>query len=304
MKNEYLPIKAVIEKIILESLDAKTFILRPEGKTNQILNYKPGQFMMLSLAGYGEAPFTFASSPSKDGRLQISVRRVGALTEALHKLREKDVVGVRGPYGNTFPLDKIKGKDLLFVAGGCGIAPLRPLIQHIFSARGGKDRKNYGRVEIIYGCRTPGDIFYQDEIKSWEKDVKTSVHLTVDQPDASWGGTCGVVCVLLPQIKLNPKTSLVFLCGPGVMIKFAIADILKLGFREQNIYASLERYMKCGIGKCGHCYINPAPSLYSSHTFDKVSDKKEGRCGVKGKYVCLDGPNFSYTQMKELNIES
>ena len=284
MFNEYLPIRAVIEKIIVESPDAKTFILRPIDKAEHILKYKPGQFMVLSLAGYGEAPFTFASSPSKDGRFQISVRKVGSLTDALHKLREKDIVGVRGPYGNTFPLEKLKGKDLLFVAGGCGIAPLRPLIQYVFSARsgsayGGKNRKNYGRIEIIYGCRAPKDIFYKEEIKSWQDNLNTDVYLTVDEPDASWGGTCGVVCVLLPKIKVKPKTSLVFLCGPAVMIKFAIGDILELGFREQNIYASLERYMKCGIGKCGHCY-------------------------VKGKYVCLDGPNFSYAQMKELGIES
>jgi len=278
MKNEYLPIRAVIEKIIVESPDAKTFVLKPEGN-NSILKYKPGQFMMLSLAGYGEAPFTFASSPSKDRRFQISVRKVGSLTDALHKLGEKDIVGVRGPYGNTFPLEKIKGKDLLFVAGGCGIAPLRPLIQYVFSSRGGKNRENYGRIEIIYGCRAPKDIFYKEEIKSWQDSPDSSVHLTVDEPDESWGGTCGVVCVLLPKIKVKPKSSLVFLCGPSVMIKFAIADILKLGFREQNIYASLERYMKCGIGKCGHCY-------------------------VKGKYVCLDGPNFSYTQMKELGISA
>lgn len=274
MKNEYLPIPAIIDKIVIESLDAKTFLLRPQDKNNHLLKYKPGQFMMLSLSGYGEAPFTFASCAGREGRFQISVRRVGALTEALHRLKEKDLVGVRGPYGNTFPLDKIKGKDLLFVAGGCGIAPLRGLIQHVF-----KNRKNYGRVEIIYGCRTPKDIFYKEEIKSWQENLNTAVYLTVDEPDELWGATCGVVCVLLPKIKLNPKAAFVFLCGPGVMIKFAISDILKLGFKEQNIYASLERYMKCGIGKCGHCYI-------------------------KEKYVCLDGPNFSYTQMKELGIES
>src|SRR3989338_2436226 len=274
MKNEYLPIKAVIEKVIVESPDAKTFILMPIDKTNHMLKHKPGQFVMLSLAGYGEAPFTYASSPIKDGVFQISVRRVGILTHALHQLKEKDIVGVRGPYGNTFPLAKIKNKDILFIAGGCGMAPLRPLIQYVF-----KNRKDYGRIEIIYGCRSPKDIFYKEEIKSWANNPNSSVHLTVDEPDQAWGGTCGVVCILLPKIKVNPKTSLVFLCGPGVMIKFAIKDILKLGFKENNIYASLERYMKCGIGKCGHCYI-------------------------KGKYVCLDGPNFSYAQMKELGIDS
>lgn len=274
MKNEYLPARAVIERIIEETPDSKTFILRLIDKNAPVLRYKPGQFLMLSLPGYGEAPFTFASCPNRDGSFEISVRKVGALTSALHKLRQKDVVGVRGPYGNTFPLDKIKKKDLLFVAGGCGIAPLRSLIQYVF-----KHRKNYGKVEIIYGCRAPRDRFYKDEIDLWKKNPDSKVHLTVDEPDISWGGACGVVCVLFPQIKLNPKNTLVFMCGPGVMIKFAIGDILKLGFKKNNIYASLERYMKCGIGKCGHCY-----------------------CG--GKYVCLDGPNFSYASMKKLGIES
>lgn len=274
MRNEYLPTKATIEKIIDETPDAKTFILRPQDKTRSTLKYKPGQFMILSLPGCGEAPFTFASCPSKDGRLQISVRRVGLLTDTLHKLKEKDVVGIRGPYGNTFPLNSIKNKDLLFIAGGCGIAPLRSLIQYVF-----KNRKNYGKVEIIYGCRTPKDGFYKAEIESWENNRDTKIHLTVDEPDSSWSGACGVVCTLFPEIKLNPKTAMAFLCGPGVMIKFAILDLLKLGFKENNIHASLERYMKCGIGKCGHCY-------------------------AKGKYVCTDGPNFSYAEMKKLGIES
>lgn len=272
--NEYLPRRAIIEKIFAETSDAKTFTLHLEDKTDNVLKYKPGQFLMLSLPGYGEAPFTFACLPSKDGRFQISVRRVGSLTNALHNLKEKDIVGVRGPYGNTFPLDKMKNKDLLFVAGGCGIAPLRSLIQYVF-----RNRRDYGRIEITYGCRSPKDIFYKEEINPWQNNLDTKVHLTVDEPEEEWGGACGVVCVLFDKIKLNPNKSLVFLCGPAVMLKFAIKDILKLGFKENNIYASLERYMKCGIGKCGHCYI-------------------------KGKYVCLDGPNFSYVQMKKLGIDS
>lgn len=274
MKNDYLPVRVSIEKIIDESQDSKTFTLRPEKMAAGISKYKPGQFIMVSLAGYGEAPFTFASLPSQEGMFEISVRKTGLLTNALHNLKEGDIIGVRGPYGNTFPMDKMKGKDLVFIAGGCGLAPLRPLIQYVF-----KKRKNYGVIDIIYGCRTPRDIFYKEEIKSWQDNPDTAVHLTVDEPDELWGGTCGVVCVLLPKIRVNPKAAMVFLCGPAVMIKFAIKDVLKLAFKEDNIYASLERHMKCGIGKCGHCY-------------------------VKGKYVCLDGPNFSYTEMKRLCIES
>ncbi len=274
MINQYLPGRAVIEKIIDETPDTKTFILRLKDKSNGALRYKPGQFLMLSLPGFGEAPFTFASSPGRDGEFQVSVKRAGSLTNALHRLKEKEIVGVRGPYGNAFPLDKIKKKDLLFVAGGCGIAPLRSLIQYVF-----KNRNDYGKVEIVYGCRSPRDRFYKAEMISWENMADTKIHLTVDEPDDKWGGACGVVCVLFPKIKLNPKSSFVFLCGPSAMLRFAIRDILKFGFKENNVYASLERYMKCGIGKCGHCYC-------------------------KGKYVCLDGPNFSYAQMKKLEIES
>lgn len=274
MHNAYLPIKAVIENVVTETADVKTFTLRLKDKTTPVLKYKPGQFLMLSLAGYGEAPFTFASLATREGRFQISVKKVGALTTALHNFKEKDAVGVRGPYGNTFPLEKMKNKNLLFVAGGIGMAPIRPLIQHVF-----KHRKDYGKIEIIYGCRTPQDIVYKYELAGWGNQPNTQVHLTVDVPDKSWGGSCGVVCVLFSKVKLNPKNTLVILCGPPIMIKFATLDILKLGFKEQDIYASLERYMKCGIGKCGHCYI-------------------------KGKYVCMDGPNFSYTQMKELEIDS
>lgn len=274
MKNEYLPARARIERIVDEGQDAKTFVLRLEEKKGPILRYKPGQFLMLSLAGYGEAPFTFASLPHRDGSFEISVRKIGSLTNALHDLRVRDRVGIRAPYGNAFPLDAMENKDLLFVAGGCGIAPLRSLIQYVFARR-----RKYGKVEITYGCRTPRDRFYKEEISDWARRPSTEVHCTVDEPDESWKGECGVVCTLFPKIRLDPRTSMVFLCGPSVMLKAAIRDIRGLGFRDHAIYASLERYMKCGIGKCGHCY-------------------------VKGKYVCLDGPNFSYAEMKKMGIDS
>lgn len=275
MNNPYLPEKAVVKDIVQESPDTKTFTLAlAGGRAKPILKYQPGQFLMVSLPGYGEAPFTFASLPGRKGSFQISVRLIGSLTRALHSLKIKDVVGVRGPYGNSFPVARMKNKDLLFVAGGCGIAPLRALIQHVL-----RNRKDYGKIEIVYGCRAPKDRFYKEEMTSWKTEQDTRLHLTVDEPDRTWEGERGVVCVLFPRIKLSHATALVFLCGPPVMIKFAIPDLLKLGFREANIYASLERHMKCGTGKCGHCYI-------------------------KDKYVCRDGPNFSYREMKLLGIES
>ncbi len=274
MKDEYLPKVAIIEDVVTETSDVKTFTLRLKDNPSSKLKYKPGQFMILSLPGYGEAPFTFASNPAASGKFQISVKKAGALTNALHSLKEKDAVGFRGPYGNSFPLDKMRNKDLVFIAGGIGMAPLRSLIQYVF-----KNRKDYGKIEIIYGSRSPKEVVYKDEIKSWQDNLNTDAYLTVDTPDETWGGACGVVCSLFPKIKLNPKTSVAILCGPPVMIRFAIIDILKLGFREEDIYISLERHMKCGVGKCGHCFI-------------------------KGKYVCLDGPNFSYSEMKKLEIDS
>ena len=274
MNNEYMPKKAMIEDIKDETSDVKTFSLRIKEKPSGLLKYRPGQFMILSLPGCGEAPFTFASPPTKDWAFQVSVKKAGSLTDRMHGLKPKDTVGVRGPYGNSLPIDKMKGRDILFVAGGIGMAPLRPAIRAIFG-----DRKSYGKVEVVYGARTPKDLIYKDEVESWRAKADTEIHLTVDVPDESWGGSCGVVCVLFPRIKIDPKNSVAIVCGPPLMIRFAIFDILKLGFKEENIYASLERYMKCGIGKCGHCYI-------------------------KGKYVCTDGPNFSYAEMKSLGIAS
>src|SRR3989338_8860761 len=186
MENEYLQAKARIERIVDEGQDAKTFILRLEEEDSGILRYRPGQFLIVSLAGYGEAPFTFASLPHRDGRFEISVRKVGSLTAGLHALKEKDTIGVRGPYGNAFALDEMEDKDLVFVAGGCGIAPLRSLIQHVF-----RYRRRYGKVHIIYGCRTPKDRFYKTEMEDWSKEPFTKIHLTVDEPDESWDGSCG-----------------------------------------------------------------------------------------------------------------
>lgn len=272
--NEYIPRIAVIEKSLNETPDVKTFGLRFKDRTTaRKFDFAPGQFLELSISGYGEAPFTF-SSLSEGGKFELSVKNVGPLTNALHSLRKGAVVGIRGPYGNTFPIDRLKGKDLLVVGGGIGLAPLRPVIQHVL-----KNRGDFGRLEIVYGARTPSDLVYKRALNVWKKVTKTKVHLTVDLPDEGWGGECGVVCVLFPKVKLDPSKSCAIVCGPGVMIKAAALDILKLGFRDEDIICSLERHMRCGIGKCGHCYI-------------------------KGKYVCTDGPNFTLREMRELGVFS
>ncbi len=181
MKNEYFPRQAVIKGIVSETPDTKTFSLRLKGK---VMRYKPGQFLMLSLAGFGEAPFTYASMFRPDGIFQVSIRQVGTLTAALHNLKVNALVGVRGPYGNSFPLNKFKNKGILFIAGGCGIAPLRPLIQHVSG-----NRKSFAKVEIIYGCRTPNDLAYRSEFKAWSNNPDTEVRLAAIQALGRIGGS-------------------------------------------------------------------------------------------------------------------
>lgn len=270
--NEYIPNIATIKKIKQETPDVKTFLLELKGAPfSKKFEFLPGQFLELSLVGYGEAPFTFASSPN-GGTFEVSVKKVGAVSGALHTLKRGAAVGIRGPYGNTFPLDKLRRKDILFVAGGIGMAPLRSLLQYLF-----EHRRQFGKVEIVYGARTPRDLVYKDETKKWADRYGADVYLTVDLPDTGWGGACGVVCALFPKVKMNPAKSVAVVCGPPPMIGPAVTDLTGLGFRDADIYCSLERYMKCGIGKCGHCYC-------------------------KSKYVCLDGPNFSLAQMKEFGL--
>lgn len=228
--------------------------------------------MEISVLGVGEAPISITSSPSQQGFLELSIKRVGKLTEVIHQLKPGDEVGIRGPYGNGFPADELKGFDLLFVAGGIGLAPLRSLINWVMD-----NRQDYGKVKILYGARTPGDIVFTRELTRWAGEPDTEVLYTVDRGDPQWQGNVGLVTQLLHRIELTPATYTAFICGPPVMIPFVIKDLLALGFKEENIISTLENYMKCGIGKCGHCLLG-------------------------GKYICMEGPVFRYNEMKELGF--
>ncbi len=235
------------------------------------LDHRPGQFVQVSVLGVGEAPISISSSPSRSkSSFELCVRRAGALTNALHALSPGDVVGVRGPFGRGFPIERFRGKDILFAPGGLGLAPLRSVINEVLD-----DRSNYGRIIILYGARQPAEMLFKDELKEWATREDVELHLTVDQADEKWKGNVGVITTLFADIQVSPRNTVAITCGPPVMYRFVLMELLGMGIPEGNIWLSLERRMKCGVGKCGHCQM------------DHI-------------YVCQDGPAFSYAEIRHL----
>jgi sulfhydrogenase subunit gamma (sulfur reductase) len=269
-QNPYLSEPALIKEIREETHDTKTYTLVMKSAARQrIFTFQPGQFGIISILGVGEAPFSYSSSPKVRTSFSHTIRHMGSLTNAMEKLREEDVVGVRGPYGKGWPIAKAETKNVLIVAGGLGLPPLRPVIAEIIDRRSA-----FRAVELLYGARTPGDLLYTREYKSWEK-AGIDILLTVDQvpPGVSWSGDVGFVIKLLDGMKTQPGDAIVFACGPEVMMKTVADGLSDRGFKADTIYLSLERVMKCGIGKCGRCMIG-------------------------GRYVCRDGPVFSLEDLK------
>jgi len=271
MNNVFLPEVARLVNVRDETSDTKTFALRfRDQREGKDFHFLPGQFLELSVFGYGEAPFCIASSPTRPNTFEATVRRTGQLTDALHRLGKGEEVGIRGPFGNGFDVDAARGKDLLFVAGGIGLPPLRSLIWNVLD-----ERDRFGRVTILYGARTPADLVYKQELQDWGKRPDVELHVTVDVADASWTGNVGVVPVLFERTTLRPESTLAYVCGPPIMIRFVVRDLFARGFKEEAVISTLERMMQCGIGKCNHCAIGH-------------------------RYVCRDGPVFNYGQIKEL----
>ncbi len=271
MENLYLPDLALIDRIVDETSDTKTFTLHfANTALNRRFSFKSGQFVEATVFGVGEAPFGFASNPHAPQQFDITVRAIGAVTHAMHAMKKGDYLGIRGPLGNSFPLDEVTGQDILFIAGGIGLPPLKSLIEPMLDRRG-----EFGQFIILYGARTPADRVYKPLLDEWSKRSDIQFLQTVDTPDAQWQGPVGVVTTLMEKIKLDINRTVAFTCGPPVMIRFVIQDLLGMGFAEDRIISTLERYMKCGVGKCGHCAIGH-------------------------KYICVDGPVFSYRQIKRL----
>jgi len=228
---------------------------------------------MVSLLGIGECFFAISSSPTKKGYIEVSVMKLGKVTSALHECEPGDILGVRGPYGNNFDVDGWKGKNLVFIGGGIGQAPLRSLISYVVD-----NRKDYGKLDVIYGARSSKDISYKKEFDQMEKRKDVDVHLSIDIEEKGWNKFVGFVPDNLLNTKPSPKNTIAITCGPPIMIKYVIQNLEKLGFTEDQIFTTLEMRMKCGIGKCG-------------------------RCNIGNKFVCVDGPVFSLAELKEMPDE-
>jgi NAD(P)H-flavin reductase len=268
--NPYMPHPARIVRIIPMVKNNHLFQFRFEDSAMaKDFTYRPGQFMMLSIIGTGEAPISISSTPTRPGILEMCVRLAGRVTNHLYQMKENDLVGLRGPYGNGFPVEEMKGHDLLLIAGGLGMAPLRSLLNYSLDNRG-----DFKRIILMYGAKNPQDLLFRDELAALEKRQDIECMLTVDcaedVPDApKWQGNVGLLPELFSKVKLDPRTTYAAVCGPPVVYKFVLAKLLERDFSKNHILMSLERKMKCGIGKCGHC-------------------------SVGYKYTCIDGPIFTY----------
>ena len=234
------------------------------------LGHQPGQFVEVSLFGIGEAPISVSSSPTKKGVFELCVRQVGTLTNVLKRYEAGDQVGIRGPFGKGYPLEQLKAKDLLIVAGGIGLVPLRSLINYVLDRR-----EEFGRLVILYGAKSPDELLFRDELEEWTKRSDVEFHVTVDRGDDSWHGNVGVITTLIPPLELDLPNTRVAVTGPPIMYKFVVMALKSKHIADEHVYLSLERRMKCGVGKCGHCQIN-------------------------GVYCCQDGPVFNYAEIKHL----
>ncbi len=273
MSNIYLPKPATIKDIRRETPDTQTFTLVFDHEEDRnSFTYKSGQIMEVSILGAGEAPISITSTPSRRGFLELCIREVGVVTRAIHSMKPGDQVGLRGPYGNGFRYQEYEGRDILFVTGGIGLIPLRSLINYMFD-----NRQNYKSITILYGARTHADWCFKEELEEWKNMPDTVVLTTVDRGTEGYTGRVGLVPTLFPLMEHKPATTTSFVCGPPVMIPIVINELLKLGYPDNEIISTLENYMKCAVGKCGHCEIG-------------------------GKYMCTEGPVFRYHEMKSLGF--
>jgi NAD(P)H-flavin reductase len=276
MTNIYKPYVMAVDSIRRETPDIKTFRLAFQDPAAQTgFQFEAGQFGVFSVFGHGEAPFGIANSPTRGEYVECSVKRVGRVTDALHDLNEGDEVGFRGPYGRPFPIDQMQGKNLVFVGGGIGMAPLRSLLWNCLDRR-----DQFEHITVVYGARSTADLVYQQELETWSAREDVEMVLTVDPggEDEHWSGEVGFVPTVLEKADPSPVNAMVITCGPPIMIKFVLVSLGKMGFAPEQIITTLEMKMKCGLGKCGRCNIGPA-------------------------YVCKHGPVFSYKELMALPEE-
>jgi NAD(P)H-flavin reductase len=277
-ENPYVPMPVEVIKIITEvdTKDIKTFRLAFVNKEDEErFKYIPGQFAELSVYGKGESPVGIASSPTQKGYIEFSVQKAGVVTTALHEMEEGTLMGVRGPLGNSWPIEFLEGKNIVIVGGGFAFTTLRSLINYMIYE---ENRKRFGKITVVYGARSPGLLLYKDELEAWGKRGDIDLNVTVDKGDATWKGREGFVPTVCKEVAPSKENAVTVICGPPIMIRFTLPVFFDLGFSKENIITSLEMRMKCGIGKCG-------------------------RCNVGSKYVCKDGPVFSLAELDKLTKE-
>jgi NAD(P)H-flavin reductase len=273
MSEVLIPTVGVVTDIRIDTPDVKTFrVVTQDGK--KAFDHMPGQCAMLSIPGVGEGMFSITSSPTNTEYMEFSIKKCGCVTEWLHQMEVGQMITIRGPYGRSFPVDtELKGKNLIFIAGGIGLAPLRSVINYCRDKRA-----DYGTIDIVYGSRSADDLVdYQEIINEWETTEGVNVHLTIDREQEGWDGHVGFVPNYVKELNLNVDAT-VLICGPPIMIKFTLQGLQELGFKKEQVYTTLELRMKCGVGKCG-------------------------RCNVGSKYVCKDGPVFRFDEIDELPDE-
>lgn len=269
--NPYRPWPARITSIMDLTSAEKLFEVRIiDPVAREAFMHTAGQFVEVSIFGVGEAPFSISSAPSKHGFIELCIRNTGSVTSALHEKQCGDIIGIRGPFGRGFPFEEMKGSDILLVAGGLGIAPLKSLINHIHD-----ERHEFGNVIILYGSRNPSEVMFRQQFEMWKHRKDFELIMTVDEADETWDGEVGLVTKLFDRFEIDPDNTYGAVCGPPVMYRFVIEEMRKKGLRHDRIYLSFERQMKCGFGKCGHCIVGH-------------------------QYVCVDGPVFNFWEARNL----
>jgi NAD(P)H-flavin reductase len=265
--NPMVPRPFRVRRVRKETYDTFTFELESANGA-EAYPFAPGQFNMVSVFGMGEAPISISGDPAKPQTLVHTVRSVGVVTQAICKLKRGGVLGVRGPFGSHWPVEEAAGNDVVMVAGGIGLAPLRPVLYYLLS-----NREKYGRIVLLYGARTPQDLLYKPELEKWRGHFDLEVDITVDTAAAGWRGNVGVVTTLIPGAQFDPAQTAAMVCGPEVMMRFTLRELQLRGVEPENIFISMERNMKCAVGFCGHCQFGPT-------------------------FVCKDGPVFRYDQVE------
>ncbi len=257
-----------VQRVVRETHDCFSLVI--DVPASDGFDVQPGQFNMLYAFGIGEIPVSMSSAPSNGEPLTHTVRSVGTVTEALGRFKAGDELGLRGPFGQGWPLAEAEGRDVVVIAGGIGLSPLRPAVYQMLA-----DRDKYGRMAVVFGTRTPDDILHQKDLEAWSARLDVDVNVTVDYAAGNWHGQVGVVTRLIPRLDIDPDNTIAFVCGPEIMMRFSLAELRKRGVKDDAVYVSMERNMKCAVGFCGHCQYGP-------------------------HFVCRDGPVFPYPRIAPL----